>query len=97
MRSQFVANISHELKTPLTSIKGFAETLRYVDDDETRNKFLDIIDEESDRLARLIGDILILYDIEQNRDPVYEAFSTKDIIQNVELLVMREAKIRIYQ
>ena len=92
MRSQFVANISHELKTPLTSIKGFAETLRYVDDDETRNKFLDIIDEESDRLARLIGDILILYDIEQNRDPVYEPFSTKDIIQNVELLVMREAK-----
>lgn len=92
MRSQFVANISHELKTPLTSIKGFAETLRYVDDDETRNKFLDIIDEESDRLARLIHDILILYDIEQNRDPVYEPFSTKDIIQNVELLVMREAK-----
>ena len=94
MRSQFVANISHELKTPLTSIKGFAETLRYVDDDETRNKFLDIIDEESDRLARLIHDILILYDIEQNRDPVYEAFSTKDIIQNVELLVMREAKAK---
>ena len=54
MRSQFVANISHELKTPLTSIKGFAETLRYVDDDETRNKFLSIIDEESDRLARLL-------------------------------------------
>ncbi len=94
MRSQFVANISHELKTPLTSIKGFAETLRYVDDDETRNKFLDIIDEESDRLARLIHDILILYDIEQNRDPVYEEFSTKDIIQNVELLVMREAKAK---
>lgn len=94
MRSQFVANISHELKTPLTSIKGFAETLRYVDDDETRNKFLDIIDEESDRLARLIHDILILYDIEQNRDPVYEPFSTADVIKNVELLVMREAKIK---
>ena len=61
MRSQFVANISHELKTPLTSIKGFAETLRYVDDDETRNKFLSIIDEESDRLARLLEDILSLY------------------------------------
>ncbi len=67
MRSQFVANISHELKTPLTSIKGFAETLRYVDDDETRNKFLSIIDEESDRLARLLEDILCLYEIEQKK------------------------------
>src|SRR5699024_2330939 len=50
MRSQFVANVSHELKTPLTSIKGFAETLKYVDDNNTRNKFLDIIDKEAERL-----------------------------------------------
>ena len=49
MRSEFVANVSHELKTPLTSIKGFSETLRYVDDSETKNKFLDIIDKESER------------------------------------------------
>jgi two-component system phosphate regulon sensor histidine kinase PhoR len=64
MRSQFVANVSHELKTPLTSIKGFAETLRYVEDDETRKKFLDIIDKESERLSRLINDILVLSKIE---------------------------------
>lgn len=92
MRSQFVANISHELKTPLTSIKGFAETLRYVDDEETRNKFLDIIDDESDRLARLIQDILVLYDIEQNRDPVFKPFSTNNIIDSVGLMVLNEAK-----
>ena len=36
MRSQFVANVTHELKTPLTSIKGFAETLKYVEDVKTR-------------------------------------------------------------
>ncbi|MDS0524964.1 ATP-binding protein [Clostridium sp. SHJSY1] len=64
MRSQFVANVSHELKTPLTSIKGFAETLRYVEDDETRKKFLGIIDKEADRLSRLINDILVLSKIE---------------------------------
>lgn len=68
MRSQFVANVSHELKTPLTSIKGFAETLRYVEDSATREKFLSIIDDETDRLTRLISDILTLSDIEQHKD-----------------------------
>lgn len=68
MRSQFVANVSHELKTPLTSIKGFAETLRYVESKETREKFLTIIDDETDRLTRLISDILTLSHIEQHKE-----------------------------
>ncbi|MBU3195612.1 HAMP domain-containing sensor histidine kinase [Clostridium algidicarnis] len=68
MRTQFVANVSHELKTPLTSIRGFAETLRYVDDDEKKDRFLNIINEEAERLTRLIEDILILSDIEQHKD-----------------------------
>ncbi|WP_291637790.1 histidine kinase dimerization/phospho-acceptor domain-containing protein, partial [Clostridium sp.] len=63
MRTQFVANVSHELKTPLTSIKGFAETLKYVDDAETKEKFLNIINEEAERLTRLITDILTLSNI----------------------------------
>lgn len=67
MRSDFVANVSHELKTPLTSIKGFAETLKYVDDVETRDKFLDIINIEAERLSRLIHDILTLSELE-NKD-----------------------------
>ena len=66
MRTQFVANVSHELKTPLTSIKGFAETLRIVEDYETREKFLDIINKEAERLTRLINDILVLSKIESN-------------------------------
>lgn len=73
MRSQFVANVSHELKTPLTSIKGFAETLKYVGDEATRNKFLDIINDESERLTRLINDILTLSSIEQVRSQKHEA------------------------
>jgi len=68
MRTQFVANVSHELKTPLTSIKGFSETLKDVEDSETRIKFLNIINQESERLTRLINDILILSRIEQQRD-----------------------------
>ncbi|MDK0617654.1 ATP-binding protein [Clostridium perfringens] len=92
MRSQFVANISHELKTPLTSIKGFAETLRYVDDDETRNKFLSIIDEESDRLARLLEDILCLYEIEQKRSTVLEEFNVDEQIDKVYMLLNDQAQ-----
>lgn len=68
MRTEFVANVSHELKTPLTSIKGFAETLKYVDDAETKDKFLNIINDEAERLTRLISDILLLSDIEQQRE-----------------------------
>lgn len=83
IRSQFVANVSHELKTPLTSIKGFSETLRYVKDDETKNKFLDIIDKESDRLSNLINDILILSKIENTYKMKEEIFSKMDIINEV--------------
>jgi two-component system phosphate regulon sensor histidine kinase PhoR len=67
MKSDFVANVSHELRSPLTSIKGFTETLKYVDDRQTRDKFLDIIYIESERLTRLINDILALSELE-NRE-----------------------------
>lgn len=83
MRSQFVTNVSHELKTPLTSIKGFAETLKYVEDDETRKKFLDIINKESERLSRLINDILVLSKIESDVFGEEEEFSPNIIIEDV--------------
>lgn len=83
MRSQFVANVSHELKTPLTSIKGFAETLRYVEDDETRDKFLDIIDKEAERLSRLINDILVLSKIESDVVGEEDEFLPNGVIDDV--------------
>lgn len=83
MRSQFVANVSHELKTPLTSIKGFAETLKYVDDNNTRNKFLDIIDKEAERLTTLINDILILSNIENSNKMKDEEFNPSQVIEDV--------------
>lgn len=72
MRSEFVANVSHELKTPITAVKGFAETLLggAVNDEETARSFLQIIFDESDRLNRLIGDILELSKIESRRVPL---------------------------
>lgn len=70
MRSEFVANVSHELRTPLTSIRGFVETLREgaVDNPKARDKFLEIIDFESERLTRLINDILTLSEIENLKE-----------------------------
>lgn len=91
MRSEFVANVSHELKTPLTSIKGFSETLRYVDDSETKNKFLDIIDKESERLTNLINDILILSNIENLHKMESEYFNPGDVIENVLDMVKSQA------
>ncbi|MBL4930790.1 two-component system histidine kinase PnpS [Clostridium paridis] len=91
MRSEFVANVSHELKTPLTSIKGFAETLKYVEDEATRQKFLGIIDDESERLTRLINDILTLSNIEQNNDIIKEEFHPKEIVEDVTLLMKKLA------
>lgn len=65
MKQQFVSNVSHELKTPLTSIQGFAETLATMDPSDPKFKeFISIIGNESDRLSNLINDILILSEVE---------------------------------
>ena len=83
MRTQFVANVTHELKTPLTSIKGFAETLKYVDDSETKEKFLNIINEEAERLTRLITDILTLSHIEQQKEVKKEKIDVNKVVLDV--------------
>lgn len=69
MRKEFVSNVSHELKTPLTAIRGFVETLKdgAIDDPNTAGKFLKIIDIESQRLEKLISDLLELSSIESNK------------------------------
>lgn len=83
MRSEFVANVSHELKTPLTSIKGFSETLKYVDDKETRDKFLNIINKEAERLSRLITDILVLSKLESGSHNDFQPFKPLAVIEDV--------------
>ncbi|WP_124726935.1 two-component system histidine kinase PnpS [Staphylospora marina] len=69
LRRDFVANVSHELKTPVTSIRGFAETLLdgAMEDTRTLREFLTIILEESLRLERLVGDLLDLSRIESKQ------------------------------
>jgi len=86
MRTAFVANVSHELKTPVTSLRGFAETLLEgnVDDPEMRREFLGIIQAESLRLERLIGDLLDLSRIESRKMSLdLERIGVRDLIQTV--------------
>ncbi|HHU53401.1 MAG TPA: hypothetical protein GXZ43_04905 [Clostridiaceae bacterium] len=83
LRSSFVANVTHELKTPLTSIRGFVETLRNRNNTtpEQANNFLDIIDVEAVRLERLINDILRLSDIERlSNDSELEDFDLVELV-----------------
>ena len=66
VRRDFVANVSHELRSPLTSLIGFIETLQSTSDidEETRSHFLGIMDEESRRMTRLIDDLISLSRVE---------------------------------
>ncbi len=70
VRRDFVANVSHELKTPITSIKGFVETLQdgAINNPEDAGKFLGIIAKQSDRLNAIIEDLLALSRIEQEAE-----------------------------
>jgi signal transduction histidine kinase len=69
VRSQFVASVSHELKTPLTAIRMFAETLAMgrARDERTKSEYLDTIVGESERLARLVDNVLDFSKIEQGK------------------------------
>lgn len=88
MRKEFVANVTHEFKTPLTSISGFVETLQEgADEDrEVRKKFLDIIAIETSRLSRLIEDVFILSDIESRK--TQEALESFDVGTALRKIVM---------
>lgn len=96
IRTEFVANASHELRTPVTAIKGFAETLQdgALQDPQLADKFIRIIANESNRLEKLIHDILELSRVEKHSEPLqHEAFNLIDIIQ--EILVYLEVKAKV--
>lgn len=87
MRKDFAANVSHEIKTPLTAIKGFVETLLHntVDEPEETRRFLDIIAKHVDRLTAIIDDLMKLSRIEQQdekQDIRREAKKIREVIQN---------------
>jgi two-component system phosphate regulon sensor histidine kinase PhoR len=94
MRKDFVANVSHELKTPITSIKGFSETLLdgAMEDKQALNDFLSIILKESDRLQSLIQDLLDLSKIEkQGFSLSIQQLDLTDVLEDVMAIMKGKA------
>ncbi len=90
-KSQFISNVSHELRTPLFNIKSFIETLHEYGDELThdeRSEFLDTANRETDRLTRLVNDVLDLSKLESSHTYVFDA---------VELDRSIEQTLRTYQ
>lgn len=104
LRSELLANVSHDLKTPLTMIKAYAEMIRDLtySNDEKRNANLKVIIDESERLNCLVNDILILSSIQtKNKELEYTDFSLDDLIKKVlrlyDILVEQEKYEFIYK
>lgn len=86
VRKDFVANVSHEIKTPITAIKGFAETLLEgaIDDRENAYKFLETIKNHSERLNSLVSDLLTLSRIELGDIKIEKtAVNLEDVVESV--------------
>lgn len=101
MRVDFLANASHELKTPLASLSGFIETLKghARDDEKARDRFLDIMSAQAERMSRLVSDLLSLSRIELNEHippagRVDLGRATMDVIDAVSVL-SQEAKVTV--
>ena len=97
MRKEFVANVSHELRTPLTNVRSYAETIRDMEDipRDTENGFLDIIISETDRMTRIVQDLLTLSRLDSGRAEIKMVrFSLYEAIESVCRAVELEAQRR---
>ncbi|MBN1830234.1 MAG: PAS domain S-box protein [Deltaproteobacteria bacterium] len=95
VRADFVANVTHEIKTPLAAILGFIETLKSgaLEEKDSARKFLDTIDRQARRLDRLVDDLLTISDIELGRTAFhFEALPPESLVDNVFPLIAERLK-----
>ncbi len=91
LQQEFVANVSHELRTPLTTVKNYVETLLNgaQEDPETRKRFLDVLEKETERMVKLVKDLLVLSQMDYqemvwSREDVDLAAAVLDVLEQVE-------------
>jgi len=83
-QSRFISNVSHELRTPLFNIKSYVETLHDMGDqlsDAEKQEFLGVANDETDRLTRLVNDVLDLSRLESNRPVQFEAMALRPALE----------------
>ena len=98
VKADFVANVSHELRTPLTSIKGFVETLQdgAINDPKQSSRFLSIIAHHTDRMNKIISDLLQLSQIESKEFQLkIEPFPIKELIEDVLFTLKHSAQEKL--
>lgn len=94
-RREFIATVSHELGTPLTSIKGATETIMENPEmpEEIKNHFLDMVISESDRMAHIVHDLLVISRLDNNRMKwTPSSFSITEVIEKCSLMLSQIAK-----
>ncbi|MCP4268754.1 MAG: HAMP domain-containing protein [Candidatus Brocadiaceae bacterium] len=83
-KKDFVTNVSHELRTPLTAIKGFVETLQDTNNDDNKQHYLNIIKRHTDRVIRIVNDLLSLSTLEGKSDSLeLEKVDLNDLIEDI--------------
>lgn len=95
MRKEFVANVSHELKTPITTIKSYTETLMdgAIEDREISMSFLSVIDSECDRMARIVRDLLQLSDLDYKQTKWNKkSLDINELLKNIYLKIKISAE-----
>lgn len=94
VRRDFVANVSHELKTPITSIKGFVETLLdgALEDPQDTKRFLEIINKQADRLNSIVEDLLTLSRLEEEGEEKTELVFQNESLSGILQSVVEECK-----
>lgn len=86
LKADFVTNVSHELCNPLTAIKGFAETLEEITDDNQRH-YAEIIKRNTNRLINIVKDLLLLSELEKTKNKIeMEEVNIKNLIENVVII-----------
>jgi two-component system sensor histidine kinase VanS len=102
MRKEFLSNVSHELKTPISLIQGYAEGLKenINDDKENRDFYCEVIMDEADKMNKMVKKLLTLNELESGQNPVnFERFDltalVRAVLDSVDIL-LRQKEVRLY-